>query len=203
MNFQTLNMQRKLIMICSVIGLISIFLPWVTISAGMFGVSMSEHYNGFRGAGVWVFICFIATLAVSLPGDHTQKLNKSLWLVCLALALIAALIVVVSITKKQGDGGFGIVEARTGVGAWIALIASAGVLIFNWVYRQPGDNIGNSFESLKKDIPFKMASTENTAGSVPASSEKNKMEELEKLIDLKNKGHITEDEYHRLKSKLI
>ena len=55
MNFQTLHLQRKLILVVAVAGIISVFLPW--FSAGAFGFSV--HINGFRGWGVLAFLLLL------------------------------------------------------------------------------------------------------------------------------------------------
>ena len=48
MNFQTLNRQRKYILIAAAAGAIAVFLPWATISVDLFGYSASQSINGFH-----------------------------------------------------------------------------------------------------------------------------------------------------------
>src|SRR6266536_3200206 len=63
MNFQTMSRQRKFIMIAAAAGIISVFLPWVTVS--IFGESQST--NGFRSYGIVVFLAFAATRGIYFP----------------------------------------------------------------------------------------------------------------------------------------
>jgi hypothetical protein len=188
MNFQTMNSQRKLILVAAVAGVISVFLPWVTVS--IFGESNS--INGFRGIGIIVFLAFIAVAGISVMGNQSNKLDKTMWLGALGGGAIAFLFTLISFGTITDGGGMGFVSAGYGFGIWIALIASLGIVAFAWFYKNPQDNIMASLESLKKNT--------FTAGS---SAGTNKISELERLIELKSQGKITEEEYRELKSKII
>lgn len=52
MNFNTLHKQRKAILIAAVIGVIGVFLPWITV--GFLGQNI--HSNGFHGIGILAFL---------------------------------------------------------------------------------------------------------------------------------------------------
>ena len=58
MNFQTMHRQRKFILIAAAAGVISMFLPWVSISA--FGMDVGQSNNGVRGGGILIFFLFAA-----------------------------------------------------------------------------------------------------------------------------------------------
>jgi len=68
---KSINLQRKLILIAAVAGVISIFLPWITISI----MGMEESVNGFRGVGFVVFLAFALAALISLLCDQSQKLD--------------------------------------------------------------------------------------------------------------------------------
>ena len=52
MNFQTLNKQRKMILIAAAIGLIAVFLPWIKMSASILGpLAPMIRGNATSGAG--------------------------------------------------------------------------------------------------------------------------------------------------------
>jgi len=199
MNFQTLNKQRKFILIACVLGIISVFLPWVSIS--MFG--MSESINGFRGWGIVVFFAFIVAGAVSLIGNQSQTLEKNSWLASLACGAAALLSMVIALFSSSGMGpGMGIVDAGIGFGVWIAIAASAGVLLFSWIYKNPSDNLKESFEGIKKSISIPATPT-NVQGQPKTTSSEDKIQQLERLTRLRDTGSISEEEYQQLKSKLI
>ena len=91
------------------------------------------------------------------------------------------------------SGAFGIVTR--GIGIWIALLASLGIVASAWLFKKPGDSLQAGFESLKKSMPVS-----TNQPSKPANT--SKVDELEKLINLKNEGKISEEEYEQMKAKL-
>ena len=203
MNFQTMNNQRKFILISAVIGIISIFLPW--FSAGAFGFSV--HINGFHGWGILAFLAFIVSIIIALMGTQTEALDKTVWLAALISGAVALLSVI--ITMLSSSGGFGFISAGFGFGIWIALAAAIGVTIFAWMFKNPAHDFKGGFESLKKTVSASAASFSkpNTASSVPPDTSpvasQNKIAELERLSKLKENGSITEAEFQQLKSKLL
>jgi hypothetical protein len=192
MNFQTLNKQRKFILISAAIGIISIFLPW--FSAGAFGFSV--HINGFHGWGILAFLCFIASIIIVLLGVQTQTLDKSMWLAAIICGAVALLSVIIAMLSSSS--GFGFISAGFGIGIWIALVAALGVTVFTWMFKNPAHDFKSGFESLKKTISVP-ASSSNTA----AVSSADKIAELERLSKLKENGTITDAEFQQLKSKLL
>ena len=60
LNFQTINKQRKFMLILSALGLICMFLPWVKISF----LGMGASTNGMHGIGILVFICFLVYVKI-------------------------------------------------------------------------------------------------------------------------------------------
>lgn len=190
MDFQSINIQRKIILIAGAVGIISIFLPWVSVSM----MGMSNSASGFRGSGIVVFLAFAAAIIIALIGNQSQKLDKRMWLAALAAAVIALLFVIISFgssSNEMGDG-FGIVDAGHGIGIYLALIASLGVLVGAWLYRNPEYDLKSAFNDFKS----------STFTSTSASGN-NRVSELERLIELKEKGKISEEEFQQLKSKII
>ncbi len=192
MNFQTLNKQRKFILISAVIGIISIFLPW--FSAGAFGFSV--HINGFHGWGILAFLCFIAAIVIGLLGVQTQALDKTMWLAAIVCGAVALLSVI--ITMLSSSGGFGFISAAFGFGIWMALAAAIGVTVFAWMFKNPAHDFKSGFESLKKTISVPVSSANTTQASGA-----DKIAEIERLSKLKENGSITEAEFQQLKSKLL
>ncbi|MEI9955839.1 MAG: hypothetical protein WDM90_05900 [Ferruginibacter sp.] len=76
MNFQTMNKQRKFILIAAAIGIIGMFLPWVNF----FFISI----NGMHSWGILAFLSFLGAGVVSLLGDQTKNLDKTFWFIALA-----------------------------------------------------------------------------------------------------------------------
>jgi hypothetical protein len=191
MNFQTMSKQRKYILIAAAAGLISVFLPWITV--GAFG--MSNSVNGFRSYGIAVFIAFAVAIVISILGDQTRALDQTMWMVALGAGAVAVLFTILFFTDL--NGGFGIVDP--GFGIWISLIAAVAVIGAAWMFKNPADSLKSGFDSIKKSIPVSPGNTTTTT----TTNSTNKISELERLIELKNQGKISEEEYQQMKSKLL
>ena len=158
MNFQTMNKQRKFSLVAAAIGVISVFLPWVTISA--FG--MNKNINGFHGWGILVFLAFFAAAVITLTGNQAQVLEKNYWFLVMACGAIALLSIIIEIASSDSLAeGVGFVDAGIGYGMWIAMASAAGVVLFAWMYKSPADNLKSGFEGLKKSISIPSTSVSN------------------------------------------
>ena len=222
--------QRKFIFIAAVAGLIAMFLPWVTVSAG--GIfegsgegSMSE--NGMHGAGIGVFLSFLCAIALSLLGEQTKALEKTNWLVALAAGAGALLFAAILLLNMPKNGPMEFVKSSVGYGAWMALAAAVVVLVSAWMFKNPEDTLKGNFDKLKSDFskatlngtgspsdslkavsetPAAPANAEPVVRNKPdnnAAANSDKMDQVLKLIELKSQGKITEEEYQQLKSKLL
>jgi peptidoglycan/LPS O-acetylase OafA/YrhL len=156
MNFQTMNKQRKFILIAAGIGIIAMFFPWIKVSFMGF---TAGSVNGMHDWGILVFLCFIAAGGVTLLGDQTKTLDKTMWMVALVAGGIAALITILFFLKASDAISY------ISFGFYLALIASLGVLYSAYAFRAAGYNIKDGFNSLKEDIEKK------TKTDTPPSSE--------------------------------
>ncbi len=193
MDFATLNKQRKFTLIAAIVGVISIFLPWIAVSG--LGISMSE--NGLRSYGMMVFIGFIGAVILTIMGDQTKPLDKTMWFVELIAGAVALIFTLLFMTNLSGDT-FG--AAGFGIGIWISVLAAIGVLASTWLFKSPEDSLQDSFESLKSKITT--ATSQNISGT-SSNVGTGKVAELEKLIKLKEEGKISEEEYQEMKSKIL
>src|SRR5215207_8491815 len=135
MNFETMSKQRKMILIAAAVGEISMFLPWVSI----LGYSVS----GMHGAGILVFLCFLAAGFLAFSGDQTTNLNKMNWMLTLVAGGIALLIMIINFI----DGLSAI--SLFSFGFWGALAASIGIVAFAYMYRSASDSLQSGFDTLK------------------------------------------------------
>lgn len=164
MNFQTMNKQRKFVLIASAIGVVSMFLPWVSIS--VFG--FSQTVNGMHDKGILVFLCFAASGIIAYLGDQTKNLDKTMWGITL-IAGSLGLLMIIWFYFQASDSYMG--ASFVGFGLYISALSSLGVLISAYMFRSPTDNIKDSFNTLKKDIESKINSPENkTTNSTPADN---------------------------------
>ena len=158
MNFQTMSKQRKFVLISAAVGFISMFLPWISISA--FGYSQS--INGMHDKGILVFLCFVVSGVIAYLGDQKVNLDKTMWSVTL-LAGAIALLVIIWFYSQASDSVMG--SSMIGFGLYIAALASIGILASAYVFRSPTDNIKDGFNSMKKDIESKIGNTSNTSAT--------------------------------------
>lgn len=122
---EQIHKQKLYCLIFAGVALIAIFLPWLSISLGIFG---GGSVNGFRSWGMLSFFGVIGVAVASLMGDKALPFDDTFKKVALgsfgAIAL-GALIFFLRISSE----GLGVGSA--GFGLWIALIA--GVLGLVWV----------------------------------------------------------------------
>ncbi len=159
MNFQTMNKQRKFVLIAAAVGVIAMFLPWFHISA--FGYSASS--NGMHGSGILVFLCFAGAGIMAFMGDQTKNLDKTFWFITLACGAVATLIVVWNYIDASSSA-FGLGSAIS-IGFYLAGLAAIGVLVAAYLFRSPSDSIKGGFDSLKQDIEKKTDSGNTTTPS--------------------------------------
>lgn len=161
MNFQTMNKQRKFVLIAAAVGIISMFLPWISIS--MFGAN--ESINGMHDKGILVFICFAASGIIAYLGDQTKNLDKTMWAITLLAGAIALLMIIWFYFQATNNSFLG--SSFIGFGIYISALASLGILIAAYMFRSPTDNLKDSFNSMKKDIESKI----NTPTNITAQSD--------------------------------
>ncbi len=161
MNFQTMSKQRKFVLIAAAIGVVSMFLPWISVS--ILGYTQSQ--NGMHDIGILAFLCFIVSGALAYLGDQTKNLEKNMWgivLVAGTLALLSA----IWFYFKASDSIMG--SSLVGFGLYFAAIAAIGVLGSAYMFRSPTDNIKDSFNNIKKDLESKMSNTGDTTPPPPS-----------------------------------
>ena len=151
MNFQTMNKQRKFILIAALVGVIATFLPWVTVSFGGFG---GFSVNGFNGIGILVFLCLVASGILAFLGDQTKPMEKTFWMITLIAGGLASLIMVINFLRAMGDISY------IGIGFYLTTLAAIGVLVSAYMFRNPSDSIKGGFDSLKHDIGEKTKGTD-------------------------------------------
>lgn len=149
MNFQTMSKQRKFVLIAAAVGVVSMFLPWVSIS--LFGYTQSV--NGMHDIGILVFLCFLASAAVAYLGDQTKNLERNMWAVVLIAGAIAILSVIYFYVRLSNSI---VGSSFVGFGLYISALAAIGVLGSAYMFRSPSDNIRDTFNHIKKDIEGKM-----------------------------------------------
>ncbi len=151
MNFQTMNKQRKFVLIAAAVGVISMFLPWISF----FGLNI----NGLHDKGILVFLCFAVSGIIAYLGDQTKNLEKTMWAITL-IAGALGLLMIAWFYFQASDSYVG--SSFLGFGFYLSGLASLAILISAYAFRSPTDNLKDSFNTLKKDIENKINTTANT-----------------------------------------
>lgn len=138
MNFATLNKQRKMILIAAAVGVISMFLPWVSF--------LGFSTNGMNGWGVLVFFCFAGAGVISLMGDQTRNLEPMNWMLTLIAGGVAGLIMVINFFNAIDALGY------LSIGFYGALVAAVALPAFAYMYRTANDSLQSGFDTLKNNF---------------------------------------------------
>ncbi len=197
MNFQTMHRQREFILIAAAAGVISMFLPWVSISA--FGMDVGQSNNGLKGGGILIFFLFAAVLVMAIINNPVTPLSRLQWFLTLIAGAVNLIFTIRFFAGAPDEDAFGLVEASPGVGLWLASISSLCILIGAWAYKRKEDTLKSGFEQLKSRFPGAAAPT-STDTTTPAAT--TKLQELERLIALRRDGHISEQEFQTMKATL-
>lgn len=206
-----MNNQRKFILVAVAVGIIAVFLPWMSISVGMLGESMTQSVNGFRGVGILYFLALAATGVVAIMGNQQALLDKNMRLGAIgggAVAIIALVIYFADAKGSTGDvGGFGLASASIGYGFYLSAVAAIAVTAIPFVIKGVGESFAGDIAQLKSSMQTIQSNISTPAPVVndtpPPAVKSDRMAELEKLIAWRDEGKITEQEFEDLKSKLL
>ena len=191
-----MNNQRKFVLIAEAAGIISVFFPWVY--AGI--LSFRESVNGFHGTGILYFIAMVTIIIITATGNQHTTLQKKERLLVIGIGLVSLVFLLFWFNNIMDAEKIGFGTVSIGFGFIVAVIATLGVVLIPFVIKNSGEGIISDWAALKDSLnSFQGNMKKNTI-----SSEKDaKLDELEKLINWRNEGKISEEEYQDLKSKIV
>jgi hypothetical protein len=208
-----MNKQRKLILIAAAIGIISTFLPWFTISASAFGYNIKQSQNGFHGIGILYFLLLIAVAAIAAVGEQKERLQKNMRLAVIGAGALAVICMLIGYGNIADTSSSGMVEAGVGYGFVLSFLAALAVTAIPFIIKDPGESLASDIANLKSTVKSMQDTVITaTAPKYPSNADQlvktsapvpDRMEELEKLIELRNSGKISAIEYEELKAKLF
>lgn len=143
-----MHKQRLAVIIAAGLGLVSLFLPWASLS--MFGVSYSVNGLQAGGPGYIMLVVFVvAGVFAFLGDDRTAPIDASKVKI---VAGVAALGVLMMLYQLLAGIGF----SYAGLGAYLAFIAALAVLAVPFVIKDSGaiemptaDSIKDEFNEIK------------------------------------------------------
>jgi len=136
-----MRIQRIVILIASVLGILSVFLPWVSISAfgvsaSLNGINLGEVLKGYGWVGPLVIAIFAIPMVISIAGDRSRPIIGSFKFVSAVAGAISALSVValisyiyneLSVAGPFQDAAMDAVFSIMGSGLYTLFIAGVGV----------------------------------------------------------------------------
>jgi hypothetical protein len=125
MNF---HKQKLYSLIAAGVALVSLLLPWISISF----LGSSQSWNGLRNWGILSLIGVAGIVALSLIGkkeeDYTPEYKKYI-MICFGAVAAGALLFF--LRKNSVAGGFDNL-VKTGIGLWLCLIAGLAGLVLSY-----------------------------------------------------------------------
>lgn len=199
MDIQPINNRQKLLLAFSTAGMASIFLPWIKLSGGGTGKTIT----GLHGYGILVFVIFLAVAVLTIFEDFLIVYNKKLSrIINTAGALALLFIIIEEVTFSQiSITQLSHVRITYEPGACAAATMCVAIVISSIVCKTKKRSAQTEAKNLKKNILI--PATSRPAKNIHSKSGESKMIDLRKLIRLKENGCITEEEFQQLKSKMI
>lgn len=186
-----MSKQRKFILMASVVGIISLFFPWVVSDAA----TINKHINGFHGYGIIVFIAFAVIGIICFSGDRNKTPGKKRWFIVMAAGIVTLIFTAISLLNINWSPGL---DTKAGFGAWISLFAAFAVIASGLFLKRSNTGFKTGLDSVRRSISIPIINV----ADIQANAGINKITELEKLTRLRANGNISEEEFHQLKSHL-
>ena len=129
-----MSKQRKFLLITSIVGFISMFLPWVSFPI----FSYTQTANGMHHAGIVVFICFIAGGIMAYADPEKKDFFKAKWILIQLIGVVALIFIFWYFVEiKSSLKGF----FRIGAGLYIAAIAAIAIIVSAYLFKNPTQHI--------------------------------------------------------------
>jgi len=131
-----MNIQRTIILITAIAGMIAAFLPWITITSLTGVTSASISLNGFRGFGIIGFLALAGVvLVLFFAGNKTVPPDSTVKLIIISLGMIALLATLISLSNLVGDEHGNKIK----IGAWMMIAATAGIVVQAWTFKSSSE----------------------------------------------------------------
>ncbi|HWR33296.1 MAG TPA: hypothetical protein VN451_07220 [Chitinophagaceae bacterium] len=130
-----LNKQKLYALIIAGVALISLFLPWASVSIRGYG---GNSVNGLKGWGFLALAGVASVVVASLMEDKTKEYMGNMKMIAMGgfgAMILAAVVTFIRLSSAKGKGGEldfgGMVKVSAGLGLFLCAIA--GVLGLLWV----------------------------------------------------------------------
>ena len=141
---EKLKSSRILGIVANALLIIAVFLPVISVSVSLFGISQSQSVNYIQGDGIFVLILAIINLVIIFADKLATKIpfmakvdNQKFTLI--PTAINAILLIVLTFNGASALGGYAsLAKVDFGIGfylLWLGVIASA---VYPFLYKGNG-----------------------------------------------------------------
>lgn len=139
-----MHKQRLAVIIAAGIGVISTFLPWVSVSMGFLG-----NYT-VSGVSMWpgvltLLMCAGAGVMAFLGDDRNGPIEANFVKFIAGAGGVSFLIILLNVINALGTGGLGF-------GIWLALLATLAIVAVPFVIKDSGEISMPTKESIKDEF---------------------------------------------------
>jgi hypothetical protein len=140
-----MHKQKLFVVIAGAVSFLSAFMAWDKVSV----IGLSRSYSGFsNGDGYVLLILGIAAAAIALTqGEKTQELAPKMKKVVAIAGAVATLVMIYDIYLISSTQFHNV-----GLGAWLGLLGSLGMLAIPFVIKGDGEFEMPSKDSIKADL---------------------------------------------------
>jgi hypothetical protein len=135
-----MNKQRMAIMLCALIAMFAVFMPWAhTIIPGLKNLNGMHRLLG--GNGWYILFLFAIPFAVSLFGKHSTPLKKIPFYLATVPAVLASVAVLIEMIRFKFGGWLQVKIASLGFGLYAIVIAGTLLVVLAYVLRGKSDKL--------------------------------------------------------------
>lgn len=140
-----MHKQRLAVMIAAGVGVLSTFLPWVSVSMGFLGNYTASGLS-LGWPGYLTFLGCAAAGVFAFLGDDRNAPIDSAFVKFVAIAgAVPFLVVLLNVIRAVSSGGLGF-------GIWLALLASLAIVAVPFVIKDSGEFSMPTKDSIKDEF---------------------------------------------------
>ena len=149
MDIQRMSKQRKYMLAAAAIGVVAMFLPWVTIPF----LGINSSINGLHDKGILVFLSFAVAGVVAYMGDQTKNLSTRNWFIVLVAAALATVIMLWYFLQAVSND---FSSSFLSIGFYLAALSAIALLVVVYRFKSATDTVKGGFDKLKHNINDKL-----------------------------------------------
>ena len=127
-----MSKQRMFVIAAAAVGIISLFLPFASVT--MLGITSSFSTIGTGALGYLLMVMFAVSLLLALLGKPSTSLKMGSIIGIIICAAIALLFLLMN-AASAGDAGGDAVEVSLGIGFWLAMLVCVAMPVLAFVFK--------------------------------------------------------------------